>query len=1052
MTIPFKKCPRDAKAWDCSCLQYRRRDFLRMMGLGSLGLATSGSLGWAQNPPPNLADLVPADKKLAPAWIDSLFERGQPEVYHGDDLKFIGMPVGGICAGQLYLGGDGKLWQWDIFNIVYNSGCGGAHYRQPATPSQHGPVEQGFAVTVATAGGQAKTCRLDGSGFSDVRFRGEYPIGRVEYASPDVPLKVSLEAFSPFIPLHADESGIPGTLLQITLKNTSSATVEGILTGWLENKVGIATFDPISSRRRNTIVRENGLTFVSCEVVPKEADAGRPDVTVEDWHQATYEGWTSDGNAFGTGPLPPASLPSYMGSVGGDTGQVVNSHATAPGDNLAAKDASTGKLTSHVFTLERNYLHFWIGGGNHPGGTCVNLLVNGKVVLSATGKNRNAMEPHVADIRAWAGQPAQIEIVDSEKGSWGNIGVGRIYLSDRPTGHRHQAQPDMGTMGLALFGQPADVSLESASVAPSGEVASTPSTPSQPLIGALGRKFQLAPGESASAVFAITWHFPNLTLNGLASSGRYYANKFESATAVARFLAAEHERLSAATRLWRDTWYDSTLPYWFLDRTFLTISTLATSTPYRFSDGRFYSWEGVGSCPGTCTHVWHYAHAVARLFPELERDTRHRVDLGIALNPADGVSGFRAEFDRHLAVDGQAGTLLRIYREHQMAPDNTFLRDNWSNTKRMFEPLLALDADQDGILEGPQKNTLDTVWFGENAWLSSLYLAALRAGAAMAAEMEDDDFAHRCTAIADRGFAKLPKDLFNGEYFANKIDPAHLGAINSGTGCEIDQVLGQSWAFQVGLPRVLPKAETVSALRSLWKYNFAPNIGPFRAANRPGRWYATAGEAGLLMCTFPRSDWSYRQAAGKGPGWATGYFNECMTGFEYQVAGHMIAEGLVEEGLAITRAIHDRYHPSKRNPWNEIECGDHYSRAMAGFGVFLTACGYEHHGPQGHLGFAPKLTSQDFRAPFTTSEGWGTFSQKIAGGQQTAEVHLKWGRLRIKTLALALSGQAVVSTVKADLDGGTLPCSHSVTGTRLTVTFSADVVLTPNRKLIVQLS
>ena len=71
-----------------------------------------------------------------------------------------------------------------------------------------------------------------------------------------------------------------------------------------------------------------------------------------------------------------------------------------------------------------------------------------------------------------------------------------------------------------------------------------------------------------------------------------------------------------------------------------------------------------------------------------------------------------------------------------------------------------------------------------------------------------------------------------------------------------------------------------------------------------------------------------------------------MNGFEYQVAGHMIWEGMVQEGLAIERAIHDRYHASRRNPWNEVECGDHYVRAMASYGVFLAACGYEYHGPR----------------------------------------------------------------------------------------------------------
>jgi non-lysosomal glucosylceramidase len=189
-------------------------------------------------------------------------------------------------------------------------------------------------------------------------------------------------------------------------------------------------------------------------------------------------------------------------------------------------------------------------------------------------------------------------------------------------------------------------------------------------------------------------------------------------------------------------------------------------------------------------------------------------------------------------------------------------------------------------------------------------------------------------AFSEPGRRNFVAQLFDGEYFINKVDPKHLDAINSGTGCEIDQVFGQSWAFQVGLPRVLPQKETVSALKSIWRYNFSPDLGPYRAVNKPGRWYAMAGEAGLLICTFPRRDWDYQKAAGKGPGAFAGYFNECMNGFEHQAAGHMIQEGLLLEGLAVTRALHDRYHASRRNPWNEVECGDHYARSMASYGVY----------------------------------------------------------------------------------------------------------------------
>ncbi len=250
----------------------------------------------------------------------------------------------------------------------------------------------------------------------------------------------------------------------------------------------------------------------------------------------------------------------------------------------------------------------------------------------------------------------------------------------------------------------------------------------------------------------------------------------------------------------------------------------------------------------------------------------------------------------------------------------------------------------------------------------------------------------------------------------------------------------------------MPEKETRAALQSLWKYNFTPDVGPYREAYKPGRWYAMPGEAGLLMCTFPRSDWDYSQAKGKGADWAAGYFNECMNGFEYQVAGHMIWEGMVQEGLAITRAVHDRYHATRRNPWNEVECGDHYARSMASYGVFLAACGYEVHGPKGHLGFAPRLRPEDFIAAFTSPEGWGRFSQKAGGSRQIARIEVRWGRLRLKTLALGLVGGVTATGAQVRLAGKAIEASLKTEGRRATVILSSDVILNTKDVLEVTLS
>ncbi len=182
-----------------------------------------------------------------------------------------------------------------------------------------------------------------------------------------------------------------------------------------------------------------------------------------------------------------------------------------------------------------------------------------------------------------------------------------------------------------------------------------------------------------------------------------------------------------------------------------------------------------------------------------------------------------------------------------------------------------------------------------------------------------------------------------------------------------------------------------------------------------------------------------------------------MNGFEYQVAAHMIYEGapdsdLVTNGLAIARAIHERYGAAKRNPYNEIECSDHYARSMASYGVFLATCGFEYHGPKQHIGFSPRVSPDSFRAPFTSAEGWGTFSQQRSAEQHTAVIDVAWGRLALKTIALAVPDGLTVGRCVASLGNSAIDAQFDQTENRVLVTLGQSATLTTDAALTIKLT
>jgi non-lysosomal glucosylceramidase len=241
------------------------------------------------------------------------------------------------------------------------------------------------------------------------------------------------------------------------------------------------------------------------------------------------------------------------------------------------------------------------------------------------------------------------------------------------------------------------------------------------LCGVLSKTVKLQPGESKVISFVISWYFPNLKLPQNEKSkgenkGRFYSKRFENAKDVAVEIGKKYDDLYQKTLAWRNCYYeDSTLPHWFLNRTFANTSILATETSFLLEDGRFWGWEGKGCCSGTCTHVWHYAQALGRIFPELEKNLRVRTDFAV-IDSKPGCIDFRGSLANKYAADGQAGVVLRSYRDYLISKNNSsFLEKNWDNIKLSLQYLVNLDKEDgeaNGTIFGEQHNTLDAEWNG----------------------------------------------------------------------------------------------------------------------------------------------------------------------------------------------------------------------------------------------------------------------------------------------------------------------------------------------------
>jgi uncharacterized protein (DUF608 family) len=530
----------------------------------------------------------------------------------------------------------------------------------------------------------------------------------------------------------------------------------------------------------------------------------------------------------------------------------------------------------------------------------------------------------------------------------------------------------------------------------------------------LAAHFRVQPAESRRTAFVLAWGFPNIEdywtglkpyfISQKVSPTRrmrnQYGTQWKSAWDPAVHTVQNLKLLREKTLRYHDTLYGSTMPPELLDAVSTQVSTIRTNTVMVEEGGRVLAFEGCaddqGSCPMNCTHVYNYEQSIAHLYPQLERSMRETDFLFNVRD--DGYMSFRTAtpvqhgaYTKHAAADGQMGSILKLYREWMLGAEDAWLRKLWPNAKKALEfAWMAWDKDRDGVMEGEQHNTYDVRFSGPSSMTGTLYLGALAAGARIARHLGDADSAERYETILQNGRRQLERLLWNGEYYVQKPEPGKT--YQYGEGCLSDQLVGQWFAEIVNLGKLLPHDHIRQALRAVYRNNFRTSFRDFPSGQRV---YALNDEAGLVVCTWPN---------GGRPAVPFGYVDEVWTGVEYEVAAHLIYEGMVTEALRLVQAVRQRHNGARRNPWDELEAGHHYARAMSSWSLLTAYSGFAWSAPAKALRFKPAAAAEKFCCFFCTGRAWGRYEQVTSTQGRKVDVRVEGGELELVTLRVPAHG------------------------------------------------
>ncbi|HLJ76942.1 MAG TPA: GH116 family glycosyl hydrolase [Acidobacteriaceae bacterium] len=858
-----------------------------------------------------------------------------------------GAPLGGIGTGFVEIRPDGCFHEWQIFN----AGPWAQHVPSTTAPPATGPQYLRLMIRVGAGSDRPPQLRRlylrsdennlytlpFAQDVEGIDYLASFPVTGLEYHDASLPVRVSSEIFSPFVPGKARDSATPGFHVVFTLKNASNTPIEASIAGFLDNPLASALPD---RRLTNTLVQDPGCTRLFLDTAAH------------------------------------ADFPSGIGNLCLSVAGGQSSFVTGTFQEYAAPGTcrwQTPRVNYMLLSVLQEY------------------LASGALPNAAASQDPSTSLPSASDLEGLSPEAARhlIESLSSD------ALLRRVFTDAR------LAAPEGGATDKELLQE-----VRHNLIGSDGKPRLTWGT------GALASSVRLAPGAHAEICFTLSWYFPHHLTAEKREMGHMYSAWYQNALDVNRYLtynyAAHRTATFAFARALADTSLGSPLAFAWSSQ----LSSLISNTWWT-RDGSYAIWEGLGCCGLSTTDVdYQGSFPTVALFPELKlsqmlQTIQHQNEQGqVPHNYPGDVSRVDDGFAR---VDLNPQFVMMVWRDYVWTGDRQYIEKMAPHVIRAMNFTQSLDANGDGLPDRQTAIQSYDQWRmrGTPSYVASLWIGALKAAIPIATELGMHDQAQRWTGTLQAASASFDRMLFNGEYYSLWVD----GALRSEL-CMTDQLSGEWFTRMIGLPATISAANLARAIDNIFRNNFNPEFGLHNA---------TAPRRGPELLAL-----NNLQAGG------------LWSGIEFAFASFLMASGRYDEGVRVVEAVHRRYLRAGQ-PWNHVECGGHYSRAMSSWATLLSATGFVPDVSSATLTLVPAVPG-DFRAPWVMSSGFGT----IARSGRALSLGCSYGKLQVRSLRLA-----TVPT-RIHISGEARKFRAATDGTLTRVTFDQPLTLAADQVLVIE--